>query len=105
MNRMTAKGYVWAGLLLAVGVALILSPFASQSPDGLERVAEDKGFIDLGEGAPLVEAPLPDYSLPGAGDGWLSTSAAGVAGTLLTFGLAYGLGWTLSRRRAQQRDR
>jgi cobalt/nickel transport protein len=105
MSGRVGRRFVWIGLLSAVGVALILSPFASQSPDGLERIAEDHGFIGLGQQAPAVEAPLPDYSVPGIGGGWLSTSAAGVAGTLLTFGLAYGVGRWLSKRRAGQHDR
>jgi len=35
--------------IVAVLIAAILSPFASSYPDGLERVAEDKGFIFLHE--------------------------------------------------------
>jgi len=31
---------------------VLLSPLASSSPDGLERVAEDKGFIDAAEAPP-----------------------------------------------------
>jgi cobalt/nickel transport protein len=105
MSGMTTRRFVWAGLLLAVGVAVMLSPFASQSPDGLERVAENHGFIDRGQESPLVEAPLPDYGVPGMGDGWLSTPVAGVTGTLLTFGLAYGVGRLLAKRKVDRQSR
>jgi cobalt/nickel transport protein len=33
------------GLSVALLLALVLSPFASASPDGLEMVAEQKGFL------------------------------------------------------------
>ena len=35
-------------LAVAVGLATAASPFASSSPDGLERVAADQGFVDRG---------------------------------------------------------
>jgi len=102
MNGMTARRFIGLGLLAAVAVAVLLSPFASQSPDGLERVAEDQGFVDLGQQSPLVESPLPDYSVPGGGGRWWSTPLAGAAGTLLTFGLAYGVGRFVARRKGDR---
>jgi cobalt/nickel transport protein len=95
------RSFVWSGLLIAVGVALLLSPFASQSPDGLERVAEDKGFLEKGEASVGYQAPAPDYAVPGVRSEWMSTSLAGVLGTILTFGAAYGLGRLVGRRRRQ----
>jgi len=83
---------------LALGIAFILSPFASKSPDGLERVAEDKGFLDKGESLPVFQAPAPDYTMPGIKAEWLSTPVAGILGTLVTFGFSYGVAWTLSWR-------
>jgi cobalt/nickel transport protein len=93
----------WWFVLAALGVAVILggllSPFASSSPDGLEKVAEDKGFLEKGESAPAWRWPLiPDYALPGVSNESLATGMAGVAGTLLVFGLGYGLTRLLARR-------
>lgn len=105
MNGMTAQRFIGLGLVAAVAVAVLLSPFASQSPDGLERVAEDHGFIDLGQKSLLGESPLPDYSVPGVGDRWWSTPLAGIAGTLLTFGLAYGMGRLVARRKGDRPGR
>jgi cobalt/nickel transport protein len=105
MIGMTARRFIGLGLLAAVAVAMMLSPFASQSPDGLERVAEDQGFIDLDQKSPLVGAPLPDYGVPGMGDSRWSTPLAGVAGTLLTFGLAYGMGRLVARRKGDRSGR
>ena len=57
-------GWVVAGLAVVLFVVL-LSPFASADPDGLERVAENLGFIGAGQSAPYEL--LPDYSIPGLG--------------------------------------
>jgi len=85
------------GLLIALAVTLI-SPLASAWPDGLERVAEDKGFIEDAQDAPYEV--IPDYVLPGIGNEALATILAGIMGTLVVFGLAYGLGILLRRREA-----
>ena len=85
------------GLLIALAVTLI-SPLASAWPDGLERVAEDKGFIEDAQDAPYEV--IPDYVLPGIGNEALATILAGIVGTLVVFSLAYGLGILLRRREA-----
>lgn len=96
------KKYWWvAGLAIALAVTLF-SPLASPHPDGLERVAEDTGFIDRAQDAPYEV--IPDYVSPGIANEGAATIVAGLAGTLLMFGLGYGLAWTL-RRRARQAAR
>lgn len=76
---------IWIGILAALLVVIILSPFASSSPDGLERVAEDLAFLETAEGQEMISSPLPDYAIPGMENGVLSGILAGAAGTLLTF--------------------
>ena len=89
---------VYKILLLALLVAVILSPLASSSPDGLERVATDLGFIEKGEGKNIIKSPIPDYLLPGIKNEAAATAAAGVAGTLITFGAMYGLARLVGKR-------
>ena len=86
-------------LLVCLAVACI-SPLASSSPDGLERVAEDRGFIEMGQDAPYQV--IADYVFPGIANEALATILAGIIGTLVLFGAVYGLAWllTLKRRRA-----
>jgi PDGLE domain len=88
-------------LALAVAVALgtALAPFASSSPDGLEKVAEEKGFLDKGRLAPVQESsPAPDYAFPGVGDARLATAAAGFVGTIGVFLLGGGVVAVVRRR-------
>ena len=86
-------------LAVAVGLAAAVSPFASSSPDGLQRVAADNGFLARGHLGPVQgDAPAKGYEAPGIGDARIATGIAGFAGTLLVFALAGGTG-TLVRRR------
>ena len=89
------KNWWIAGLLLAVALAL-LSPLASPHPDGLERVAEDQGFIDQAKDPPF--RVIADYLFPGIEDTNLATIVAGLVGIVLVFGLVYGLSRLLSHK-------
>ncbi|MDQ7781175.1 MAG: energy-coupling factor ABC transporter permease [Planctomycetota bacterium] len=79
-----------AGLALAFVLAAVVIPHASSSPDGLEKVAEDKGFLARAEGSSVWEkSPLPDYSVPGVESEGLSTSLAGILGTIAVFAAGF----------------
>jgi cobalt/nickel transport system permease protein len=75
-----SRGWVVVGLLISL-VVVLLSPFASADPDGLERVAEDLGFLHRGVSAPYEL--IPDYTLPLLGETHLSTILAGVIGVIV----------------------
>jgi PDGLE domain len=95
----TPRFFTLLALALAVGLATAVSPFASASPDGLEKVAEEKRFLDEGRPAPIQEeSPLPDYAFPGVEDERLATGLAGFVGTLAVFATGYGLAFALRRR-------
>ncbi len=88
----------WWLVGLAVSLLIVcLSPLASSSPDGLERVAEDKGFISLAGKAPFQI--IADYIFPGIKNETLATILAGLIGTLVIFGLVYGLAWLVTSRK------
>jgi hypothetical protein len=70
----------------------IFSPLASQSPDGLEFVAEREGFLDRSL-EPLFEL-LPDYNVPFVLNEVVTTILAVVTGTLIVFGVAWAIGRT-----------
>jgi cobalt/nickel transport protein len=81
------KLFVVGGLLVAATLALFASPFANSNPDGLERVAEDKGFAASEREHPLKDGPVADYSLRGVDDERVGTGIAGLIGVTLTFGI------------------
>ena len=86
-------GFIWIGLGISLLLALFLSPFASPSPDGLEKVAEMKGFSGKGEGWKLWKfAPLPDYVIPWIKNEKVSTALSGLIGTLSIFFIVLGIG-------------
>ena len=88
-------------LAVAIVLATALSPFASSSPDGLEKVADRQGFADQGRLAPVQEsAPVPDYAVPGVEDARLATALAGLAGALVVFALGAGVAAIVRRPRA-----
>ena len=92
------KKEIFFALMVAIFLAVVFSPFASPWPDGLEKVAQDKGFLEKGEVEPVFSSPIPDYSWPNFKNERLATSAAGVAGTLLVFGMGYGLAALIRKR-------
>jgi len=94
----------WILILLGVAVlaAVFLSPFASTKPGGLERVAEDKGFLERGKGPQVVDSPIPGYAVPGIKNKKLATSIAGAIGVIIIAGLGFALGAVLKRKRKIQ---
>ena len=96
-----SMGIRWwvVGYMIAVAVTL-LAPLASGSPDGLERVAEDAGFIERAQDAPY--AIIADYVVPGIQNEGIATILAGIIGVTVIYALVagsmYGL-YTLYRRR------
>jgi len=94
------------GLAVALAVAVFLSPFASDQPDGLEFVGKKLGF--LGENSPHSPPPLPapiaDYELklPGLDHVKLATAAAGLVGTVVVFGVAWGMARVLPQRKNEE---
>ena len=93
------KSKWWLISLVACLAVACLSPLASSSPDGLERVAEDRGFVDLGQEAPYQI--IADYVFPGIENEALAAILAGIIGTLILFGVAYGVAWLVKSRKRE----
>lgn len=55
------KKWIVLGFITVI-IAVLLSPFASSHPDGLERVAEDHGFIEEADTG-FKWSPIPDYEV------------------------------------------
>jgi hypothetical protein len=87
--RATRRRSIAYGSALAIGLMVLLAPFASSLPDGLEHVAERLGFA--GRAAAAQPAPLPDYAVVPLAEAspWLATVVAGAVGALVAFGVAW----------------
>ena len=81
MNR-KAVGWFIVGLAITVFIAVGVSQFASDDPDGLEYVAEQQGFGGEADDHDLAEAPLAGYGENLESDSRISTGIAGVVGVL-----------------------
>ena len=100
MRRVPTIVFVALALAVAVGLGTAVSPFASSSPDGLERVATDQGFAASGTPhAAHGASPITGYAFPGIGDARVATGVAGFAGTLGVFVAGLGIAWGLRRAR------
>ena len=95
----------WLFLLGGVGVTLILagvvSFFASSSPDGLEAVAENHGFLGQASESLFGKWALADYG----GVGGIPVGVAGIVGVGLVLLVASAVGYAArGRGRGQERE-
>jgi cobalt/nickel transport system permease protein len=84
----SSRGVVVVGLVIAFALT-VLAPLASSHPDGLEWVAEEQGFLHQAREA--FYDLIPDYVMPGIANEAAATIAAGILGTVVVFGVAYGM--------------
>jgi len=99
VKRISTRTFVLSGIAVALVLAFLVSPFASSSPDGLEKVASDKGIDASVTDHELADSPLADYAVVGVENGSLSTGLAGLAGVAVTLAIVMGLVMLLKRSR------
>ncbi|HYJ59883.1 MAG TPA: PDGLE domain-containing protein [Actinomycetota bacterium] len=105
MDRTSLWLVIVGGLLVALALAFVVSPYASGDPDGLDKVATDAGFADAEQDHGTADGPLAGYEVEGVDDASLSTGVAGVVGVVLTFGLGMLLFGVLRTRARRAEDR
>ncbi|MFE5862061.1 energy-coupling factor ABC transporter permease [Streptomyces virginiae] len=98
--RSTRKVWV-TGLVTALVLAGFVSFYASASPDGLEKVAADKGIDEKVEEHAAANSPLADYGVKDVDDARLSGGLAGVIGVGVTVVAGTGIFWAVRRRRTE----
>ena len=89
MIEQSNKKFYLVFLLVTIGLAGIVSFYASSSPDGLEKVAEDVGFIETAKYHSLDNSALADYGVAGIENERLSVGIAGILGVIATGVLMY----------------
>jgi cobalt/nickel transport system permease protein len=90
------RTFLAGGLIVTVLFAVVVSQFAADDPDGLERVAADTGIAESAEDHALGASPFADYATAGLGNETLSLAVAGTTGVAIT--LAVGTGLVLAVR-------
>lgn len=98
-GRRAVAALLVVGMLGSVMVAGLASLFASQEPDGLQRVAQEQGFASSEEPSATSDGLFAGYGVDGVQNEGLSTSISAAAGLGMTFALGMGLFWFLSRKK------
>ncbi|WP_431774676.1 energy-coupling factor ABC transporter permease [Streptomyces cucumeris] len=98
--RRSARRVWLAGLAAALLCAGVVSFYASASPDGLEKVAADKGIDKKTEDHATKDSPLADYGVKDITDTRLSGGLAGVIGVGATLAVGTGVFVVVRRRRS-----
>jgi hypothetical protein len=95
------KKYLVAIILLVVFLAVFI-PFASSSPDGLEKVAQSLGVKEL---EPLWKGFMFDYSVEVFENPYVSTLLAGVFGTLIVLAASFVFGKVIIKGQREVQDK
>jgi cobalt/nickel transport protein len=95
---MKQKTFLISGFIASLFLAGVVSFYASSHPDGLEKVAEDIGFIETAKENTNADSVLADYGVKGVDNERLSVGAAGVIGVIATGVVSTGL-FMLVRRK------
>lgn len=78
------RQFIFIASSIIILIAVLISPFASKSPDWLEKVAEDKGFLNMAKSV-WRYSPFSDYSVTGIENNYISTGLSGIIGIVIVF--------------------
>ena len=93
------RKFIVMGVLVSALLAGGASFYASSSPDGLEKVAEEIGFIDTAKDSANADTALADYGVKGVENERLSGGVAGLIGVVATGAVSAGLFLLLRRKK------
>ena len=100
---MKQKTFLISGFVVSLFLAGVVSFYASSNPDGLEKVAEDIGFIETAKDHTYADGALADYGVKGIDNARLSTGAAGVIGVVAPGVISTGLFMVVRRKSGSER--
>jgi cobalt/nickel transport protein len=78
------KKFLISGFVISLFLAGVVSFYASSNPDGLEKVAQDIGFLDTAKEHTNADGVLADYGVKGIDNERASVGIAGVIGVIGT---------------------
>jgi hypothetical protein len=96
MKDRRARWWWVAGLAIAVAIVVLLAPLASRDPDGLNKVAQDAGFLEKAQN--FFRGLFSGYWIPGVGDPTVSKILSGLLGIAIVTIAIFVLGRLLARR-------
>jgi hypothetical protein len=96
--------FVIVGFLVVAALATLVSPWSSSDPDGLERVARDKGFSGAAKDHALKDSPVADYQVKGVDNARAATALSGLIGVCVTFAVGLGVFTLIRGRRGRSVD-
>ena len=99
MRRISLLAFIVIGIAAAVALVILVAPNANPNPDGLERVAADKGLDTEVRDHALADGPLADYGVSGMDNRYVGTWVAGVVGVTATFAIGAGVVYVSRRAR------
>ena len=98
---LTNRKFYITGFIVSLFLAGVVSFYASSSPDGLEKVAGDIGFIETAKDHTNADGTLADYGVKGIDNERASVGVAGVIGVIGTAVVA-GIGFKLIARKPKK---
>lgn len=104
VHRTSHRTLLLSGLAASLVLAGVVSFYASASPDGLEKVAEERGFAASAEEHHNAESPLADYGVSNIDNARVSGGLAGVIGVGATVVAGSAIFWAVRRRRTDGAD-
>lgn len=99
MKEFIKNKFLLGGILISIFVAGFISYYASSSPDGLEKVAEDKGFLDTAKDSANSGSFLADYGVAGIDNQRLSVGLSGLIGVIATLSVSLLIFKTLAKKK------
>lgn len=102
--KLSSKKFFVSSIIISAILAGGVSFYASSSPDGLEKVAEDIGFIETAKDHTLGDSTLADYGVAGIDNERLSVGLSGLIGVAATGIVGYGL-FMLIKRKPETKNR
>jgi cobalt/nickel transport protein len=99
MKEFIKNRFLLGGILVSIFIAGFISYYASSSPDGLEKVAEDKGFLDTAKDSANSDSFLADYGIAGIDNERLSVGLSGIIGVIATLSVSLLIFKTLAKKK------
>ena len=99
MKRISTLAFILIGIAAAVALVILIAPNANPNPDGLEKVAAEKGIDSEVRDHALADGPFADYGVSGVDNRYVGTWIAGLIGVAVTFAVGAAIVYVVRRTR------